>query len=200
MPDLSCQTISKIGTQSFLLVESLFKTIQNPQASKNKPLDTALPFRETRFSSTHQNTGTSPSHQKTFKRYWCTPPTRARHHDLEKLWPSRLQIEAPKYSNLSKMKRQRNKQQVKEYSKSPQDQINEEDRGSLPGKEFRVMIVKKIQNLGNKMKVQINRMEARIKKIQKMFNKDLEKMENRQSAMNNTITEIKINWREAIAE
>ena len=98
------------------------------------------------------------------------------------------------------MKRQRNKQQVKEYSKSPQDQINEEDRGSLPGKEFRVMIVKKIQNLGNKMKVQISRMEARIKKIQKMFNKDLEKIENRQSAMNNTTTEIKINWREAIAE
>ena len=96
------------------------------------------------------------------------------------------------------MKRKRNKQQVKEYSKSPQDQINEEDRGSLPG--FRVMIVKKIQNLGNKMKVQISRMEARIKKIQKMFNKDLEKIENRQSAMNNTTTEIKINWREAIAE
>ena len=96
------------------------------------------------------------------------------------------------------MKRKRNKQQVKEYSKSPQDQINEEDRGSLPG--FRVMIVKKIQNLGNKMKVQISRMEARIKKIQKMFNKDLEKIENRQSTMNNTTTEIKINWREAIAE
>ena len=49
-----------------------------------------------------------------------------------------------------------------------------------------------IQNLGNKMKVQTNRMETRIKKIQKMFNKDLGKRENRQSAMNNTITEIKI--------
>ena len=46
-----------------------------------------------------------------------------------------------------------------------------------------------IQNLGNKMKVQTNRMEIRIKKIQKMFNKDLGKRENRQSAMNNTITD-----------
>ena len=46
-----------------------------------------------------------------------------------------------------------------------------------------------IQNLGNKMKVQTNRMETRIKKIQKMFNKDLGKRENRQSAMNNTITD-----------
>ena len=54
------------------------------------------------------------------------------------------------------------------------------------------MIVKMIQNLGNEMKVQINRMEARIKKIQKMFNKDLEKRKNRQSEMTNTITEIKI--------
>ena len=33
--------------------------------------------------------------------------------------------------------------------KNPQDQINEEKMGSLPGKKFRVMIVKLIQNLGN---------------------------------------------------
>ena len=59
-------------------------------------------------------------------------------------------------------------------------------------KELRVMIVKMIQNLGNEIKVQINRMEATIKKIQKMFNKDLEKRKNRQSEMTNTITEIKI--------
>ena len=46
------------------------------------------------------------------------------------------------------------------------------------------MIVKTIQNLGN-------RMEARIKKIQEMFNKDPEELKNKQTVMNNTITEMK---------
>ena len=36
------------------------------------------------------------------------------------------------------------------------------------------MIVKMIQNLENKMELQINSLETRIKKMQEMFNKDLE--------------------------
>ena len=35
------------------------------------------------------------------------------------------------------------------------------------------MIVKMIQNLENKMELQINRLETRIEKMQEMFNKDL---------------------------
>ena len=54
--------------------------------------------------------------------------------------------------------------QMKEWGKIPQDQINEEEIGNLPEKEFRVMIVKKIQDLGN-------RMEAQIEKIQETLNK-----------------------------
>ena len=42
------------------------------------------------------------------------------------------------------------------------------------------MIVKMIQNLGNRME-----------KIQEMFNKDLETLKNKQTMMNITITEIK---------
>ena len=41
--------------------------------------------------------------------------------------------------------------QMKEQGKNPLDQINEEEIGSLPEKEFRVMIVKMIQNIGNGM-------------------------------------------------
>ena len=74
--------------------------------------------------------------------------------------------------------------QMKEQGKNPQDQINEEEIGNLPEKEFRVMIVKMIQHLRN-------RMEAQIKKIQEMFNKDLEELKNKQTVMNNTITEMK---------
>ena len=49
------------------------------------------------------------------------------------------------------MRRQRNTQQMKEQGKNAPDKTNEEEIGSRPEKEFRVMIVKMIQNLANRM-------------------------------------------------
>ena len=63
------------------------------------------------------------------------------------------------------MKRQINIQQVKEHDKCPPNQTKEEI-GSIPEKEFRIMIVQMIQNLENKMELQINRLETRIEKMQ----------------------------------
>ena len=74
------------------------------------------------------------------------------------------------------MKRQRNTQQIKEQDKCPTNQTNEEEIGNLPDKEFGIMIVKMIQNLEIKMESQINSLETRIEKMQKRFNKDLEKI------------------------
>ena len=71
------------------------------------------------------------------------------------------------------MKRQRNIQQVKGHDKSPPNQTEEEKRGSLPEKEFKIMIVKMTPNLENKMELQINSLEKRIEKMQEKFNKDL---------------------------
>ena len=51
-----------------------------------------------------------------------------------------------------------------------------EEIGSLPEKEFRIMIVKMIKNLENKMELQINSLETRNEKMQGMFNKDLEEI------------------------
>ena len=70
---------------------------------------------------------------------------------------------------------------MKEQGKNPPDQTNEEEIGSLPEKEFRIMIVKMSQNLGNRME-----------KIQEMFKKDLEELKSKQTEMNNTKNEIKI--------
>ena len=53
------------------------------------------------------------------------------------------------------------------------------------------MIVKMMQNLENRMELQINRLEKRIEKMQEMFTKDLEEIKKSQSIMNNAITEIK---------
>ena len=89
------------------------------------------------------------------------------------------------------MKRHRNIQQVKEYDKCQPNQTKEEEIGSLPEKEFKIMIVKMIQNLENKMKLQINSLETKTEKMQEMFNKDLEEIKKSQSIMNNAIMEIK---------
>ena len=74
------------------------------------------------------------------------------------------------------MKRQRNTQQVKEHDKSTPNQTKEEEIWSLPEKEYRIMIVRMIKNLENKMELQINSLETRIEKMQEMFNKDLEEI------------------------
>ena len=98
------------------------------------------------------------------------------------------------------MKRQRNFLQVKEHDKCPPNQTKEEETGSLPEKVFRTMMVKMIQNLENKMELQINRLETKIQKMPDMFNKDLEEIKKSQSIMNNAITEIKSTLREPIVE
>ena len=49
------------------------------------------------------------------------------------------------------MKRQRNTTQIKEQTRNTEVQINEEELGKPSEKEFRIMIVKMIQNLENKM-------------------------------------------------
>ena len=90
---------------------------------------------------------------------------------------------------------------MKEYAKTPQDQINEEEIDNLTEKELRVMIVKMIQDLRNIVEIQINRTEAQIEKAQESLKKELKEIKNRQSSMNNIITHIKkIHYREPIAE
>ena len=73
------------------------------------------------------------------------------------------------------MKRQRAMYQMKEQDKTPEKQLNEMEIGigNLPENEFRIMIVKMIQDLGKTM-------EAKIEKMQEMFNKDLEELKNKQ--------------------
>ena len=66
------------------------------------------------------------------------------------------------------MKRQWNITQVKEQTRNTEVQINEEEIGKLPEKEFRIMRVKMIKNLENKME-----------KMQESINKGLEELRNK---------------------
>ena len=78
------------------------------------------------------------------------------------------------------MKRQINTTQMKEQTRNTDVQTNEEEIGKLQEKEFRIMIVKMIKNLENKME-----------KMQESINKDLEGLKNKHAETNNRITEIK---------
>ena len=66
------------------------------------------------------------------------------------------------------MKRQTNTTQMKEQTRNTEVQINEEEIGKLPEKEFRIMIVKMIKNLEDKME-----------KMHESINKDLEEVKNK---------------------
>ena len=74
------------------------------------------------------------------------------------------------------MKIQRNTHRGKEHEKCPPSQTKEEEIGNLPEKEFRIMIIKVIQNLENKTELQINSLETKIEKMKEMFNKDQEEI------------------------
>ena len=78
------------------------------------------------------------------------------------------------------MKRQRNTTKMKEQTRNTEVQINEEEIGKLPEKEFRIMIVKMIKNFENKME-----------KMKESIKKDLEEFKDKHADTNRTITEIK---------
>ena len=69
---------------------------------------------------------------------------------------------------------------MKEQTRNTEVQINEEEIDRVPEKEFRIMIVKMIINLENK-----------VEKTQESINKNLEELKNKHAKTNNTITEIK---------
>ena len=64
------------------------------------------------------------------------------------------------------MKRQINTTQMKEQTRNTEVQVNEEEIGKLPEKEFRIMVVKMVEKLENEME-----------KMQESINKDLEEFD-----------------------
>ena len=85
-----------------------------------------------------------------------------------------------KHNKLKKiMKRQRNTAKMKEQTRNTKVQINEEEIGKPPEKEFRIVIV------------MIKNLEKKMDKMQESINKDIEELKNKHTETNSTITEIK---------
>ena len=74
------------------------------------------------------------------------------------------------------MKKQKVISQMKGQGKTPEKQLNEVKIGNLSEKEFRIMIVKLVQDLGK-------RMEAKIEVMQEMLTKHLEELKNKQRSV-----------------
>ena len=104
-------------------------------------------------------------------------PPGGRHQKQEELQFCSLRHGGHKHRKLDKTRWQRNMSQTKEQDKTPEGQLREVEIGNLTKKEFRVMIVEVIQDLGK-------RMEAQIEKIHEMFNKELEVLKNRDEQYN----------------
>ena len=64
--------------------------------------------------------------------------------------PKRLE-QKPHYRKIIKMKKQKVMSHMKGQDKPPEKQLNEVEIGNPPEKEFRIMIVKMIQDLGKIM-------------------------------------------------
>ena len=65
---------------------------------------------------------------------------------------------------------------MKGQDKTPEKQLNEVEMDNLPENEIRIMIVKMIQDLRNRMEI-----------MQEMFTKYLEEIKNKQTKINNTL-------------
>ena len=70
---------------------------------------------------------------------------------------------------------------MKEQTRNTEVQINKKEIGILPGKEFRIRIIKMTKIVENKM---VKRQES--------INKDLEELKNKHIETNNTIMKLKI--------
>ena len=70
---------------------------------------------------------------------------------------------------------------MKEQTRNTEIQINEEEIGKLPEKEFRIMIVKMIRNL-----------ESKMEKMQESISKDLEELKINMQRQTTQILKLKI--------
>ena len=70
---------------------------------------------------------------------------------------------------------------MKEQTRNTEVQINEEEIGKLPEKEFRIMIIKMIKK----------NLECKMEKMRESNNKNLGELRYKPAEKNNTITEIK---------
>ena len=82
------------------------------------------------------------------------------------------------------MKIQRTLTQMREKEKTPENQLSDQEILSLQEKDFRLLMLKKMQDIGNKL-------EAKMDNLQEALTKEIQDIKLKQEEMQHTITEIK---------
>ena len=99
------------------------------------------------MKSTENSTRTYPA-----KRYTTTPQNSRTEHLVQNLHSNCQGDDKQKGRQYEKSEKQLSD---KGQDKNKQKPLNDEEIGNLPGKEFRVMIIKMIQDLGKRMETQM---------------------------------------------
>ena len=73
---------------------------------------------------------------------------------------------------------------MREKEKNPENQLSDEEMLILQEKDFRLLMLKRMQDIGNKL-------EARMDNLQETLTKEIQDIKLKQEEMKNTITEIK---------
>ena len=103
---------------------------------------------------------------KAYTNHWTLGGQKPKGRKNSTLKPGKRRPQTQKVKKIRK--RQRNTINMKEQTRNSKLQINQEEIGKLPEKEFTIMIVKMIKNLENKME-----------KMQESMNNDLEDLMNK---------------------
>ena len=82
------------------------------------------------------------------------------------------------------MKRQNCNSDKREKKKAPEKQVSDQKILSLQEKDFRLLMLKMMQDIGNKL-------EAKMDNLQETLSKEIQDIKLKQEEMQNTITEIK---------
>ena len=88
------------------------------------------------------------------------------------------------------MKRQRTITQTRKKEKTPENQLSDQEIFSHQEKDFRLVMLKMMQDIGNKL-------EAKVDNLQETLSKEIQDIKLQQEEMQNTITEIKNSLEEA---
>ena len=123
-------------------------------------LSTVLPTRERYSSTSHQSLPLISLHKPL--RLPCQPEGRQKHKELKSC---SIQKENYNHRKLNKMKRQKVMFQRKEKDEIPEKQLTEVETGNLSEKEFRIMLVKLIQDVGGKWRQRFRRCKKWLTKI-----------------------------------
>ena len=142
--------------------------ISAPPISKRLPKDlprhTATSNLTQRQIPTHQWAGTSPSHQEVYSKppYQLQPQGGQTPEGTEAT--TLLPVERSPHQKPVKMKTQRTITQMREKEKSPENQLSEQEILSLQEKDFRLLMLKRMQDIGNKREANMDNVQETLSK------------------------------------